>query len=485
MEEQNIPVDPKKDAPFRLNYKRCLIISLCFLGIMMLWQVYNSYCAPMLTDLFAEAIYHIPIGEDPRANTDEYLNVQYIVGIIMAIDNIAALIMLPIFGRLSDKTKTRFGKRMPYIMIGTLGAAIAFPFVPLLYIYSSVAGMIVMMAVVVFFMMMYRNPAVALQPDVTPKPLRSRANGLTNCIGFVGGLIGSALAMFLAYSDIREGDNPWLLMIPFIATSVVMVVTTLVVFFLIKENKIAEEMGPELARGELYSEAVDIIDQEEGKMSKGNKRSLIFLLVAEMLWFMGFNAIETFIANYGIFYLNVSSSDVSLGTIILSVVSFFTFMVGGFISEKIGRKWTVALGLAVLFAAFFAACFVQPTGVIKDPSADIQYYTMPMIFWFIFALAGIGWAFINTCSFPMVIELGGNKEIGKFTGYYYAISMGAQSLTSIAVGGVLSATRVWISLLAYSTVAIALSFIVFLFVKAPHRKANLKHTKGIDALDGD
>ena len=150
-------IDSNSQNGFKLNYKRTFIIGFAFFGILLLWQVYDSWCPTFLTELFKEAL--------GGKSTEE---VQYLVGIMMALDNLAALIMLPIFGNLSDKTHTKIGKRMPYILVGTFLCAVTFPFVPVFFHYHNIVGTIVMMALVVFFAMMYRNPAVALMPDITP-----------------------------------------------------------------------------------------------------------------------------------------------------------------------------------------------------------------------------------------------------------------------------------------------------------------------------
>ncbi len=457
-------------AGFRLNYKRTFVIALAFFGILLLWQVYNTYCSPMLTDLFAQ-MQGVELGADPRENEAVYLSVQYIVGIVMAIDNVAAFILLPIFGRLSDRTHTKIGKRMPYIMLGTLVSAVAFPFIPLLYYFNNATGMISMMGIVVIFMMMYRNPAVALMPDLTPKPLRGRANGIINSVGFVGGIVGTGLGMFLPYTDFRDSGNIWIVETPFLIASVLMIATCLFLFFKIDENKLEKEMAPEMERGEKYSETVDEV-KEDAPMTKANRITLVLVLVAEVLWFMGFNAIETFIANYGIFYLNVESSAISTATMVLSLASFFAFMLGGYIAEKIGRKWTIAIGLGLIFFSLLPACFLGPTGVETHDG----YYTLNIAFYFIFAIAGIGWAFVNTCSFPMVVELCSKKHVGKFTGYYYAASMCAQSLTPIVIGAVLSFTEAWQALPIYSTALMGVSALVMLFVRSSRKATSVPET---------
>ena len=171
----------------KLNLKRTYLIGFAFFGILLFWQIYDSWCPTFLTDIFAQKMYGMTSAALKAGDPEKILNVQWLVGIIMACDNLAALILLPIFGSLSDKTSTPIGKRMPYILVGTLVSAIAFPFIPLFFHKNNVAGMVIIMAVVLMFMMMYRNPAVALMPDITPKPLRAKANGIINIMGYIGG----------------------------------------------------------------------------------------------------------------------------------------------------------------------------------------------------------------------------------------------------------------------------------------------------------
>ena len=172
----------------KLNVKRTCQIGFAFFGILLLWQVYDSWCPTFLTDLFAHRMYGLTSAELKASAPENILNVQWLVGIIMACDNLAALILLPIFGNLSDKTRTPIGKRMPYILVGTFVAAVAFPFIPLFFHQNNIAGMIIMMGIVLIFMMMYRNPAVSLMPDITPKPLRAKANSVFIEADFVTGV---------------------------------------------------------------------------------------------------------------------------------------------------------------------------------------------------------------------------------------------------------------------------------------------------------
>ena len=242
----------------------------------------------------------------------------------MACDNLAALILLPIFGTLSDRTHTPIGKRMPFILVGTLVSAVAFPFIPLFFHYNNIAGMIGMMAIVLIFMMMYRNPAVALMPDITPKPLRAKANGIINIMGYFGGAFATVLGIFLVLSSYINAEdsarNIWTIELPFLVASVLMVISAFVMFATIKENKLADDLAEEMALGEELAAVETPIDDDK-PMSAANKRMLLAILGAEFLWFMADNAVGTYIGNYVIYYLRSASSATSLLVIIGGVAS--------------------------------------------------------------------------------------------------------------------------------------------------------------------
>ena len=476
-----------QNAPMklRLNVKRTMYIGFAFFGILLLWQIYDSWCPTFLTDIFAKAMY----GENSAVlkesgDTDAILKVQWLVGIIMACDNLAALILLPIFGNLSDKTKTPIGKRMPYILTGTLVAALAFPFIPLFFHLSQVVGMIVMMAVVLLFMMMYRNPAVALMPDITPKPLRAKANGIINIMGYLGGACATVLGIFLKLSDyITAADRSDKLMIielPFIIASVLMVISAFVLFFKIKENKLQEEMKEELEEGEKQAAIEDAVDDDK-PMSKANKRMLFAILGAEFLWFMSDNAIGTYIGNYVIYYLESSSSATMILTIIGGLASVVGFAIAGMIADKIGRKWTISLGLAITFIGLLTMIFVKPSAKILENG----YHSFPILLYVVWLFKGFGMALVHNCSFPMVVELCSSKKIGRFTGFYYAASMAAQTITPVLLGLLLANIRIWFVLPIYSTILTVGSFVVFTLLVKNIKANKVANVKGLEALGDD
>ncbi len=469
----------------KLNLKRTFLIGFAFFGILLLWQVYDSWCPTFLTDIFAGRMYGLTSAELKASAPDKILNVQWLVGIIMACDNLAALILLPIFGNLSDKTNTRIGKRMPFILTGTFVSAIAFPFIPLFFHNNNVAGMIAMMLIVLIFMMMYRNPAVALMPDITPKPLRAKANGIINIMGYLGGGAATALGIFLKLSDyINVSDRAgkmWIIEIPFIIASVLMVISALVLYFSIKENKIKEAIREDLEEGERQA-AIENPVTDEGPMSPANKRMLLAILGAEFLWFMADNAIGTYIGNYVIYYMNSASSSTMIMTIVGGLASAVGFAIAGLIADKIGRKWTISSGLMVTFIALFIMIFVHPTGNVVGANGEFSF---PALLYVIWILKGFGMALVHNCSFPMVVELCSAKKIGRFTGYYYAASMAAQTVTPILLGFIFMKTGAWGALPVYSTILIALSAIVFSLLVKNIKAKKVENAKGLEALGGD
>ena len=542
----------QEKKPFKLNIKRTMLIGFAFFGILLLWQVYDSWCPTFLSELFARmanpdylawrgeafrlselAREALAAAETARAAGDSALaevylaqatalgiesskyvgwcndavkSQQYLVGIMMAIDNVAALILLPIFGTLSDKTKTPIGKRMPYILVGTFICAVAFPFIPVLFHFNNLAGVIALMAIVVVFAMMYRNPAVALMPDITPKPLRSKANGIINIMGYIGGAFATVVGIFFVLSqylgsatqhmqyngsDVLVENSPlylikahtwaysniWAVELPFIIGSVLMLVSAIVLFFTIKENKLHEEMKDEMARGELEAEVVDKVSEDK-PMTKANRIMLILILAAEFFWFMADNGIGTFMGNYTVYFLGAETSSNMINTILGGVGSVIGFAIGGMIASKIGRKYTVisGLGLTVLAYALWGILTFALLGSIKG-SGSFPFWIY--IIWFI---KGFGMSLVHVNSFPMVVELCPNSKIGKFTGLYYAASMAAQSITPIALGSLLLHPNFsWQFLPVYAIVCTVASLVIFFFIKNV-KSVKTGFSKGLDAI---
>lgn len=475
-------VKKSNTSTLKLNYKRTFIIGFAFFGILLLWQVYDSWCPTFLTELFKEALGAATIEE-----------VQYLVGIMMALDNLAALIMLPIFGALSDKTHTKIGKRMPYILVGTFCCAVAFPFVPVFFHFHNLGGTIAMMAIVVFFAMMYRNPAVSLMPDITPKPLRSKANGIINIMGYIGGAFATVVGIVFVLSSYLGVDssnwlngtaNIWLIEAPFLVASVLMIISALVLFFLINENKVEEEVKPEMELGEKLAQVENSVAHDDEKpMSKANKIMLFLILGAEFLWFMADNGIGTFMGNYTLYYLHCQTSSNMINTIVGGVGSVVGFLIGGILAGKIGRKWTIMSGLGLTTVALLVWLILSLSIPVTIPEEG--YNSFPIYLYFIWAIKGFGMSLVHVNSYPMVVELCSSKKVGRFTGFYYASSMAAQTITPVALGSLLLLESFSFQLLpVYALVLVAVAAIIFMFVKNIKIKKE-KVKKGLEALDVD
>lgn len=467
---------------FKLNFKRTFIIGFAFFGILLLWQVYDSWCPTFLEKMFMEKL--------GSGNSED---VQYLVGIMMAIDNLAALILMPIFGRLSDKTHTKLGKRMPYILVGTFFCAIFFPFIPLFFHLHKLGGLIAMMAVVVCFAMMYRNPAVALMPDLTPKPLRSKANGIINIMGYIGGAFATVVGIVFVLTDyLGEGKttwatgNLWAIEAPFIVASGLMVVSAIVLIATVRENELEVQLAEEIEAGEKVAAIQDSVEHDDEKpMSKANLIMLILILAAEFFWFMSDNGIGTFMLNYSRNYLNTSSSGNMIMIIIGGVGSVVGFAIGGIIADKIGRKWSIVSGLllTLLGLTMWAVLqFVIGKGAFNEKTG---YYNFPWYLHVVWGIKGFGMSLVHINSFPMVVELCSKKKVGEFTGYYYMASMAAQTVTPTLLGLLLKAEGVeWSFVPFYAIITATIAAIIFFFVK------NIKNTKttnvkGLEALGAD
>ena len=438
------------ESELKLNYRSTMYIGFAFFSILMVWQVYNHYGSFFLDALLESRI---------EVRTER----AYIVGIIMALDNFFALFMLPIFGILSDRTKTRFGRRIPYIMFGMLVSAIIFPLIAVAYIYNSLAGVIIMMLLVLIVMNIYRNPAISLMPDVTPKPLRSKANGFINLIGYVGAIIAGGLALIFGESV----ENPIINLVPFLIASGVMLVAMVILFIKIKENRLVKETANDMLVGETMSDTLSEVG-ENIPLSKMDKRNMLIILVAVFLWFAAFNAIETFISIYS----DEVFGDMRWGglvVIVLVLSSMITFIPAGFLAAYIGRKKSVIIGLLVMTFGLFLCMMTN---------------SLTFVFFFGVFLSGVGWAMVNVNSYPMVVEMSHKNNVGRYTGYYYTSSMLAQTFTPIIAGFVILIGESYEVLFPYAGVLAFSAFLVFLLIK--EKKDVVRDIKtGLDAFDVD
>ena len=511
----------------KLNYKRIILVGFAFFLIQAFWQAYDNTIPMILTNKFGMS--------------------QAWSGAIMALDNVLALFMLPLFGAISDKHHSKWGRRTPFIVVGTLIAAvmlIALSFVDNVQLHhiSDVAAIddpaaletiydreadetlltpggqkfvlsrqftkeeftqirsqitvdgaavtnpdytnyvmparqacawdatakspvtlvffIALLLVILVSMAVFRSPAVALMPDVTLKPLRSKANAVINLMGSAGGILVLVLGMVFATSAVR---NSLMNYIGYFAVIAAIMLAALVVFMLtVRENEWAAEMQQQSV--ELGLEDKEEAATGERKLSVDEVKSLIFLLLSIVLWFFGYNAVTS---KYSVYASNILHKDYNLTLIIAQAAAIISYLPVGFIASRVGRKKTILAGVIMLTAAFTTASFMSA----ESPT---------MLMNAMFALAGIAWATINVNSFPMVVEMCSGGNVGKYTGFYYTASMAAQVATPMLSGLLMDRMGMHV-LFPYAAVFTALAFVTMLFVRHGDSKPEAKW--GLEALD--
>ncbi len=443
----------------KLNNKRTILVGLAFLSICAFWQMYDNVIPLILTKTF-------------------HMNETY-SGAIMAADNILALFLLPFFGSLSDRTSTKLGKRMPFILFGTGCAVILMNLLPLLdNSYAAepsplkLASFVIVLALLLITMGTYRSPSVALMPDVTPKPLRSRANAIINLMGAVGGVLYLAFAAVLYPNSkvkaLEEAGKHVDYQPLFLIVSAVMFLAVGILFLTIRERKLTEENHLLEAQHPEWNLAVDDGSGNEA-LPKPVKRSLAFLLASIALWFIGYNGVTTWFSTYVDVVMGQGLGGASQCLLIATVGAVVSYIPIGALAAKIGRKRTIQIGI-VLLAACFAMGYVLTT----------MYTTITPVMFVVFALVGFAWAAINVNSLPMVVEMCKGSDIGKFTGYYYTASMAAQVITPVLAGTLMRQIDYRV-LFPYAALFVALSFVTMLFVRHGDVKAAAK--KGLEAFE--
>ncbi len=404
----------------KLNYRRTFFIGLAFMSISAFWQLYDSVVPLILKNTFE-------IGDT-------------LAGGIMAIDNILALFMLPLFGALSDKVSTSVGKRMPFILGGTAIAVIAMILIPVADNMASLPLFVLVLFIVLLAMSTYRSPAVALMPDVTPKPLRSQANGIINLMGALGAVFSLALISLL----VPEIGVPNYFPI-FAIVATFMVVAVAILFVTIRENKVAKEMTKlEDPIKKAKREAA-----ESGPMDPLVRRSFWLILASIFFWFFSYNAVTTAFSKYVQSHLGVAGGGFANSLMLATGAAVIAFIPAGMIAAKIGRKRTILIGIGILIACFAGAS----TFTSFSPGLNV-----------ILVFVGFGWAAINVNSYPMVVEMAKGTDIGKYTGYYYTASMSAQILTPVLSGFFLEHVG-YDTLFPYATIFMIIAFITMSQVK--------------------
>ncbi|MBO4938162.1 MAG: MFS transporter [Oscillospiraceae bacterium] len=512
----------------KLNYKRTILVGFAFFLISAFWQAYDATIPVILTNKFGMS--------------------QTWSGVIMALDNILAVFMLPVFGALSDKRETKYGKRTPFIVRGTIVAALAFlclSFVDLAQLnniaqvaviddpaaleviydtqgdkelltpegdkfvledtftkedftairmkttdaagkeftdpnytnYVSPARQayawektaenfiplvlfVLLLLVVLVSMATFRSPAVALMPDVTVKPLRSKANAVINLMGTAGGILVLVLGMVFSTSAVRNALMSYTVFYSIIAA---IMLGALAIFLLtVRETKWAAQMRDDSVKYGIEEAAEE--GGEKRSLTAGEKKSLICILLSIALWYFGYNAVTS---KYAVYAGNILDKDYNTTMLLAQAAAIISYLPAGMVASKIGRKKTILAGIVMLTAAFGAAAFMRA----ESPTLLMNIF---------FALAGIAWATINVNSFPMVVEMCSGADIGKYTGFYYTASMTAQIITPMLSGFLMDNAGMTV-LFPYAAIFVALAFVTMSLVK--HGDAKIIAKKGLEALD--
>ena len=427
----------------KLNYKRTFLIGFAFLSISAFWQMYDNIIPLILQNSF-----HLE---------------ETIIGAIMAIDNVLAVFLLPVFGVLSDKCSLKLGKRTPFIVIGTIFAVVFMMLLPAADNSSNLVLFIAALGVTLLSMAFYRSPAVALMPDLTPKPLRSKANAVINLMGAIGGVYSLLMIKFLVGKEDRPNYYPL-----FISVAALMVLAVVLLVATIREKKIADQ---------ILKEYPDVSPSSQKAADSGNtetsgktalapevKRSLIFILASIFLWFTAYNAVTTAFSRYTKIVWGMEGGGFANCLMVATVFAIISYIPIGIVSSAIGRKKTICGGIILMTICYVMAFFFTS----YHPIINVG-----------FACIGVGWAAISVNSLPMVVEMCKGGDVGRYTGLYYTFSMSAQIVTPILSGFLLGHVS-YRTLFPYATIFSALAFVTMSMVrhgdsKPPKKKEMLEN----------
>ena len=431
----------------KLNFKRTTLVGLAFLSICLFWEMYD-----FTTPLVLKNTYHLG---DTWA------------GVVMAMDNVLALFLLPFFGALSDRCSTKIGRRMPFILGGTAAAVVLIALMPMVIERYPLPVFLVFLGLLLLAMGVYRSPAVALMPDVTPKPLRSKGNAVINLMGALGGLITLILVRVAVVRSVNaagEAVSDYRYLYWIVAT--LMAVCIFVLYRTINENALTAEMEA-IHYGETEETRRAIEPGAAGGLRPEVRRSLILILCSVALWFMGYNAVTTAFSKYAIQVWQTTEGSAATVKMLPTVVAILSYWPVGILASRIGRKKTIIIGAVLL-----AACF----GLVTF------FHSLTLAIYPLFALVGVAWAAINVNSLPMVVELATGEDTGKYTGFYYTFSMAAQVVTPILSGWLLEHVG-YHTLFPYAMIMVLGSFVTMLFVR--HGDSRPEAKSGLEALDVD
>jgi MFS family permease len=410
----------------KLNYKKTFILGFGFFAISLCAALYDSFVPIFLSKFIEKA---------------------WLIGFLMTLDNYIGLVLQPAIGALSDRTNTRFGRRMPFILIGMPLAAI---FVIIIPNYWGLISLIIIIVLYNLIMASFRSPTVALMPDITPSPFRSKANGVINLMGGVGSVIA-----FLVGSKLYKANPGY----PFYMASLLLLVSAVILFFNIKEKRDSLAYVAQGSEDKAGNDKLRFSGIRQLFSDKKSLKNVLMLLLAIFFWFVAFNSVSSFFTLYGREFLHVDES-VAAGKLTYFSLSMVVFALpAGFIGTWIGKKKTIVIGVALIIAVFVAVFFTNDINVVG----------------YLFIAGGVGWALININSYPFVVSMTRQENIGTYTGMYYLFSSLA-AIVSPPLAGLLIDHLGYGILFKYSVVGFILALVCILFVRTP--KNELAQTPG-------
>ncbi len=468
----------------KLNVWHTILTGFAFLSTSIAWAIYDPYITKILNRLLSESQWITDLstrlndafprlaefaatqGQDVTAAGGGITLVPLFIGVIMTFDNIFGVIFQPTFGKLSDRCHSKLGKRRPFIVYGAPVSAAIFALIPWVALTNSLPATMVCIILFVFSMSLWRAPAVALMPALTPPELRSEGNAIINLMGGVGSVIGmvAGTVVGVVYKLVTQSqvtiDNEQSTTFPyvFLVGGIVMIIGMLVVRAFVKEP--SSKLEVEAAKNQALEEKAQLdaekaakkaekAARKEQKLSKGERKSLICMLGGLFFLFCGTNAITTFFALFAAEVLGKSTSEATIMTTLFAVCSAVAAIPAGKMGKKLGRKKTILIGLVIFMAVFLMYVLTGSMALI----------------WVALIFGGFANMLITVNTLPLVLEIGGIDKVGTFTGYYYTATFSAQIASPIIYGIVRMISGSYLSLFIYSPIMFILSILCILFVK--------------------
>lgn len=402
----------------------------------------------------------------------KFVNSSTITGIIMALDNVLAVFLIPIFSALSDRTDTRIGRRMPYIVVFLPLAAIFFAMIP----FSAMESLWFLIFCIFFlnlFKQAVRGPVVALMPDIVPADLRSEANGVINTMGGIATILGTVLLARLMDVKVKlpfmseAKDN--ILAFPVASLLVIIAVVLLFIFVKEKKQRLKNNEEEKEKKEPLFKSIKAIIGEKE--------KSALFILLSIFTWFMAYQGILPFVGVYSKEVLRTSSGNAALAAGMVGIAYAIFAVPSGKVAHRIGRKKTIRIALICIVVILVLITIhgfilssmygVAPTDengeVIVNPDSPKPPFAWTIVFWALLFLFGIFWVTVVTNSFPMLWQMADYNTMGIYTGVYYFFSQLAAIIAPILAGAVIDIGG-YPALFIYGIIFMVIAFTLMHFV---------------------